>query len=119
MIESLIVVGLVTLLGVAGWAMTATAESLLRAGIGLAVVGFAYGIPTAIVYHWRLYRSLVRCDRLPPRWWLQPTALHDRIPPEDRRGVLAWGAIGGSGFLVIVLGIVLTATGVWRMLMAT
>ena len=118
MIESLIVVGLVTLFCVAGWATMASAESLLQVGIGLAAIGFAYGIPTAIVYHWRLYRSLSRAGRLPPRWWHQPTALHDRIPGADRAGVLFWGAIGGSGFLVIVLGIVLTAAGVWRTLAA-
>jgi len=116
LIESLISLGLVVLFCVVGWAFVASAESLLWGGIGLAVFGFLYGIPAAVVYHWLLYRSLVRIDRLPPRWWLQPTALHDRIPPEDRRGVFAWGGIGGSGFLVIVLGIVLTSIGLWRTL---
>lgn len=116
MIESLISLGLVVLFCVVGWAFVASAESLLLGGIGLAAVGFLYGIPAAAVYHWLLYRSLVRCDRLPARWWLQPTALHDDIPREDRRGVFVWGAIGGSGFLVIVLGIILTSIGLWRTL---
>ena len=115
MLESLISLGLVLLFCVLGWALGASTESLVWGGMGLAVVGFAYGIPAAIVYHWRLYRSLSRCGRLPERWWLQPTALHDLIPPSDRRGVFVWGALGGSGFLVIVLGILLTSIGLWRM----
>ena len=116
MLESLISLGLVALFCVIGWAFVASAESLIWGGIGLAAVGFAYGIPTAIVYHWRLYRSLVRCGRLPARWWLQPTAYHGLMPPEDRTGVFIWGALGGSGFLLIVLGIVLTSIGLWRTL---
>jgi hypothetical protein len=116
LVESLISLGLIVLLCVVGWALGATADSLIWGGIGLAAVGFGYGIPAAIVYHWRLYRSLVRCDRLPVRWWLQPTAHHDLIPPEERGGVLVWGALGGSGFLMIVVGIVLTSTGLWRTL---
>ncbi len=116
MIESLISLGLVVLFCVVGWGFVASAESLLWGGIGLAAVGFLYGIPAAIVYHWLLYRSLVRCDRLPPRWWLQPTALHDRIPAEDRPRVFVWAGIGGSGFLVIVVGIILTSIGLWRTL---
>ena len=32
---------------------------MIWGGIGLAAVGFAYGIPSAIVYHWMLYRSLL------------------------------------------------------------
>ncbi len=38
-------------------------------GIGLAALGFGFGIPTAIVDHWLLYRSLSRAERLPERWW--------------------------------------------------
>ena len=116
MIESLISLGLIVLLCVVGWALGASAEALIRGGIGLAAVGFGYGIPAAIVYHWRLHRSLQRCGRLPRRWWLQPTTHHDLIPLEERTGVLFWGGIGGSGFLMIVVGIVLTSTGLWRTL---
>ena len=54
--------------------------------------------------------------RLPERWWLSPTSHHDLIPAGDRRFVLVWGTIGGSGFLVIVLGIVVITVGLWRML---
>lgn len=116
MFEIAISTALIGLFCLMGWAVQAGSETLIYAGIGFAVVGFGYGIPTAIVYHWRLYRSLLRCDRLPARWWLQPTALHDRIPAGDRRGVLTWGAIGGSGFVIIVVGILLTSVGLWRTL---
>jgi len=114
--ESLISLGLVIFFCVIGWAFGASADSLIWGGIGLAVLGFAYGIPTAIVYHWRLHRSLLRYGRLPVRWWLNPTAHHDLIPRDEQTGVLIWGALGGSGFLVIVLGIVLTSIGLWRTL---
>lgn len=116
MIESLIGVGLFSLFCVIGWAVGADPEALMWGGMGLAAAGFAYGIPTAIVYHWLLYRSLVRANRLPARWWLSPTSHHDRVPPGDRRRVFVWGALGGSGFLVIVMGIVLTTVGLWRTL---
>jgi hypothetical protein len=115
-VESLIGLALVALFCLIGWAVGADPESLIRAGMGLAAVGFLYGIPTAVVYHWLLYRSLAREDRLPRRWWLSPTSHHDLVPREDRRGVFVWGAVGGSGFVVIVAGILLTTIGLWRML---
>lgn len=116
MVESLISLGLVILFCVVGWAVNAGAESMIWGGVGLAALGFAYGIPTAIVYHWLLYRSLVRCDRLPARWWLSPTSHHDLIPRDERAGVFIWGALGGTGFGVIVLGILITSIGLWRTL---
>jgi hypothetical protein len=117
-VESLISLGFILLFCVVGWAANAGAEMMIWGGVGLAAFGFAYGIPTAIVYHWKLYRSLVRAERLPDRWWLSPTSHHDRIPPEDRARVYLWGAIGGTGFLVIVLGIIVTSIGLWRTLVS-
>jgi len=116
--EILIGLGAIGLFCLVGWAVGAAPDSLIRGGAGLVAFGFAYGIPTAVVYHWRLYRSLVRADRLPPRWWLSPTSHHDALPSEDRRGVLVWGALGGSGFVVILLGIGLISIGLWRILAA-
>jgi hypothetical protein len=118
LVEILIGALLVGLFFLMGWATQAGAENLIFAGLGFAAIGFAYGIPTAVVYHYRLYRSLLACDRLPARWWLQPTSLHDRIPRQDRAGVFIWGAIGGSGFVSILVGIVLTSLGLWRTLSA-
>lgn len=118
MFETLISVGLVVLFCVIGFALNAGGETLIWGGIGLAAAGFAYGIPAAIVYHWRLHASLSRANRLPPRWWLNPTSLHAQIPREDRFRVLLWGGLGGSGFLIIVLGILLTSIGLWRTLVS-
>jgi hypothetical protein len=116
MLESLIGLGLVSLLGLVAWAANADAEALIRSGMALASAGFAFGIPTAIVYHWRLRASLVRAQRLPRGWWISPTRHHGLVPIAERRGVLVWGALGGSGFVVIVLGLVLTSIGLWRLL---
>jgi len=112
--ETLIGLGVVFLFCVLAWAARASAEALLVGGLGLAGLGFAYGIPTALVYHWLLHRSLSRVGRLPDRWWLSPTSHHALLPTEDRGSVLFWAGVGGSGFLVIVVGIVLTALGLWR-----
>lgn len=114
MFETLIGLGVVVVFCVLGWAAKASAEALLIGGLGLAALGFAYGIPTAMVYHWLLHRSLSRHGRLPKRWWISPTSHHALVPPEERGSVLLWAALGGSGFLVIVLGIVLTSLGLWR-----
>ena len=114
MFEALISLGVVVVFCVLTFAAKASAEAVLVGGLGLAAVGFAYGIPTAIVYHWLLHRSLVRHDRLPPRWWLSPTSHHELVPSADRPRILLWAGIGGSGFLVVVLGILVTSIGLWR-----
>ena len=116
MFETLLSLGFVILFSVLAWAVNADSEAMIWGGIGLVAIGFAYGIPTAIVYHWMLYRSLLRADRLPHRWWISPTAHHGLVPRADRRFVFVWGAIGGTGFLVIVLGILVTGIGLWRTL---
>ena len=116
MVESLISLGFVFLFCVIGWAVNAGAEAMIWGGMGLAAIGFLYGIPTAIVYHWMLYRSLSRAQRLPERWWLSPTSHHGLIPRDERSCVFIWGAIGGTGFLVIVMGILVTSIGLWRTL---
>lgn len=115
MFEALIGLSVVVVFCLLAWAATATAEALLIGGLGLAAIGFAYGIPTALVYHWLLHRSLSRHGRLPERWWLSPTSHHGLLPAEDRGPVLLWAAIGGTGFLVVVLGILLTSLGLWRL----
>jgi hypothetical protein len=112
--ETLIGAGLVVVFCVLAWAVGAAAETLIVAGISIAAFGFAYGLPAAFVYHWLLHRSLARAGRLPKRWWLSPTSHHELVPPRDRPRVLVSAAIGGSGFFVIVLGIVLTSLGLWR-----
>lgn len=118
MVESLISLAFVFLFCVIGWAVNAGAEAMIWGGIGLAALGFGYGLPTAAVYHWMLYRSLARAERLPNHWWLSPTSHHDLIPRNERLGVFVWGALGGTGFLVIVMGIIVTSIGLWRTLIS-
>jgi len=55
-------------------------------------------------------------DRLPARWWLSPTSHHGLVRREQRRRIYLWGTTGGTGFLVIVLGILLTSVGLWQLL---
>lgn len=112
--ETLIGLGIIVLFCALALAAYASVETLLMGGLGLAALGFAYGIPTALIYHWLLHQSLSRVGKLPARWWLSPTSHHGLIPAEDRRRVLLWAAVGGSGFVVIVLGILLTTLGLWR-----
>lgn len=116
MFEALISLGIILVFSVVAWAANAGAEAMVWGGVALSALGFAYGIPTAIVYHFLLYRSLVRANRLPDRWWLSPTAHHDLISRDERRSVYVWGAVGGTGFGVIVLGILVTGVGLWRLL---
>ena len=116
MVEAVISLAFVALFSLVAWATGADPDGLIWGGIGLSMIGFAYGIPTAIVYHWLLYRALVEVDRLPARWWLSPTSHHGLVPREQRRWIYLWGMIGGTGFLVIVLGILLTSVGLWQLL---
>ena len=118
MLETLISLGIVLLFSVVAWAANAGAEATVWGGVAISTIGFVYGIPSAIIYHWLFYRSLVRVDRLPDRWWISPTSHHGLLPRDERRGVYVWGAIGGTGFLVIVLGILVTSVGLWRLLAA-
>jgi hypothetical protein len=114
-IESLLVVALVTLLGVgyAAWALVPV-DALLLLGVQLVAAGLLFGVPTGAVYHLALRRSLVRAGSLPRRWWLRPTSLHGRIPASDRARVLGWCFAGAAGFFVTVLGCALVALGAVR-----
>lgn len=97
------------------WAASADPVVLFQVGGFLVAAGFAFGVPTGLVYHWALYRALTSVDALPSRWWLRPTSLHHAIPSERRAWVLGWCYAGASGFLVIVFGIPLGAAAAWRL----
>jgi hypothetical protein len=115
-VEGWIALGLLALLGVLGGALAAPAEALFVAGLSVAVAGLGFGVPTGLVYHVALRRVLLEAGRLPPRWWIQPTALHDEIPPEARPWVLGWCYAGAAGFLVSMLGCALLAIAALRTL---
>jgi len=100
----------------AGWSLVPL-DVLLFAGIQLVVAGLVFGVPTGLAYHVALGRSLQRAGRLPPRWWLQPTRLHDRIPAQDRARVLAWCYAGAAGFVVTAVGCALGALAAARLVL--
>lgn len=116
MTESLLAGGLVAAMLVAAAALTASAETWVWAGLWLAVAGLVFGVPTGLVYHVELHRALRGSEALVAGWWWRPTALHPRIPRPARRRVLGWCFAGAAGFVVSVLGCVVSALGLFRAL---
>jgi hypothetical protein len=112
--EGWLALGLLAALGALALAMAAPPELLLVAGFWTAALGLAFGVPTGFVYHVALRASLCEVGRLPPRWWLRPTALHGAIPDGARRRVLAWCYAGAAGFVVSLFGCVLLAFAAYR-----
>lgn len=112
MIETLGVLALVALLTVVGvLGPIVPPDRWLVAGAVLTAVGLATGVPTGLGYHVALYRRLRAHTSLPPRWWLDPVALHPELRERERRGVLTWFTLGGIGFAVVVLGCALCVLG--------
>jgi hypothetical protein len=105
-IESALVVGTLLLLtaGSLAWAALSPATLLVA----------AFGLPTGLVYHVELRRSLLRTGRLPRRWWLHPTAHHRGVAPDDAPRVLAWCRAGALGCGVVFLGCAVAALGAWK-----
>ena len=60
MLEALIVVGIVSLMGAMGGLAMLPWEPLFTWGGILIAVGHAFGVPTGVVFHVLLYRSLAR-----------------------------------------------------------
>jgi hypothetical protein len=114
-LEALLALGILTGFGGVSLLLTAGPESVLLAGLWLIAGGLAFGIPTGLVYHLELRRSLARVGALPARWWLHPTALHDRVPPRDRRRVLGWCGAGALGFAVTLAGILVVTAAALRL----
>lgn len=114
MIEAWVALGLLALLGAAGATLVIGPETLLLAGFWISAGGLGFGVPTGLLYHLALRRALLRAGRLPRRWWLRPTALHDAIPPAERLRVLGWCGAGAAGFAISLLGCVLVAIGAFR-----
>jgi hypothetical protein len=115
-LETLLAALLLMTLGATALALTSAADALVVAGVWIVAAGLAFGVPTGLLYHVALHRSLTRAGTLPPRWWLRPTTLHDRIPADDRGRVLGWCAAGAAGFGVTVVGMIVMAVGAIRML---
>ena len=80
------------------------ALGVLAIGAGCTMLGLVVGLPGSIGYHVALGRTLAGRGALPSRWWLNPTALHARLTPAERRVVMPWFYTGAAGFVVVVLG---------------
>lgn len=76
-------------------------------GVWVTVLGAILGIPTGAIYHLQLYRILRARDQLPPGWYWQPISLNQRLTPWERPRVLPWCYVGGVGFMLMVLGLVI------------
>jgi len=88
--------------------------TLVVMGFWTAAAGLAFGVPTGAVYHLALRSALLRAQRLPARWWLNPTSLHDELSEPVRTRVLAWCYAGAAGFFVTIAGCGLVAIAAWR-----
>jgi hypothetical protein len=114
MLEALLLVALLLGFGALAVLLAVAPPTLLVAGFWLAVAGLAFGVPTGLLYHIELRRSLLSRDRLPSRWWLRPTSLHGEIAEADRFRVLAWCYAGAAGFLLSIAGCALVAVAAVR-----
>lgn len=108
-LEAALFVACLIALGATAMLLAIAPATLLVAGFWLTLAGLAFGVPTGLLYHVELRRSLLARDRLPPRWWLRPTSLHGEIRETDRARVLGWCYAGAAGFLVSMAGCVLAA----------
>jgi hypothetical protein len=116
-IEALLVVVAVASLCAGAWAWTSVPPyALLAVGAWLVAGGLACGLPTGVVYHLVLRRSLLALGVLPRRWWLHPLALHPLLPTEDAPRVLLWCRLGALGCAIAFIGCAVFALGAFRML---
>jgi hypothetical protein len=83
-------------------------------GLALLALGASAGIPASILYHVQLRRRLLARRALPPRWWLSPVPLHERLHESERRAVMPWFYAGAASFLLMVLGGLLALIAAWR-----
>ena len=99
---------------VAGAAVLAAVPwpSLLVAGMITAGAGLVFGVATGFWYHVALGRAVLATTSLPPRWWLRPATLHERLDAAARRYVMPWFYAGAVGFFVTVVGLALVALSV-------
>ncbi len=86
-------------------------ENLFGAGMWVTAAGFLIGVPTGFVYHVRLYQALKPRGELPPGWFWRPLRFNERLRSEERPTVMSWCYIGGLGFAVICLGLLLMGAG--------
>jgi hypothetical protein len=112
--EAFIALVLLAAFGVLAALFAISPATLVVLGFWIAAAGLALGVPTGAVYHVALRNALLRAGRLPSRWWLNPTSLHDALPDTVRTRVLGWCYAGAAGFLVTITGCALVAIAAFR-----
>jgi hypothetical protein len=101
---ALVVVGLVTagIIALIGHAITS--QAAVAAGLVAIALGLAVGLTTGFWYHVLLHRILSPRMRLPGRWWLSPSRLHQHLTAAEWRRITPWYRLGGMGFMLCVAG---------------
>ena len=118
MLEAGLVIGAIAALSGSVWAWTAVPpDALLALGFWGVAAGLGFGLPTGLLYHIQLRRSLLALGRLPQRWWLHPIALHPLLPAEDVFRVMAWCRLGALLCALAFLGCGIFALGAFRLLL--
>ncbi|MEM8608681.1 MAG: hypothetical protein AAGF92_16370 [Myxococcota bacterium] len=87
-------------------------QTLYYNGIWVTAIGFCLGIPTGVVYHVRLYRTLHPRGVLPPGWYWSPIRYNRLLQLAERSRVMFWCYAGAFGFAVICIGLILMGGGV-------
>ncbi len=88
---------------------------LVVASLALVALGSVVGLPCGVWYHVVLRRELLQRGDLPKGWLWQPTHQHRLLDAAARARVQRWFALGGAGFVLIVVGALLgvLALAVW------
>lgn len=115
MIETLLVLCTLAALVVGGTAsITLPAHYLILGGIGALALGAVVGIPAGIYYHVVLRRLLLMHGPLPERWWLHPVQLHETLSDDEQRRFMPWFYVGGTGFVLTIVGAITAILGFLR-----
>jgi len=105
--ELILVAIVLAFLSMLGLANMVSARTLFEVSIWLVVGGFALSIPTGVVYHVLLHRTLAPRGELEKGWIWRPIQHISALEGSDRRRIVPWVYVSGSGFVLIVLGLVL------------
>lgn len=105
MFELLIGIAIVVFLaGTALFLFFVPADMVLFIGSVLVALGLAVGLPTGLMYHFKLFKELKPMG-IPIKTWLWfPTRMHDLLAPSQKDYVLGFFYWGAFGFLVIMVG---------------
>jgi hypothetical protein len=87
-------------------------DTLYRGGIWVTAAGFLIGVPTGFIYHVRLYQVLSPRGELPKGWFWRPLRYNACLRREERNSVMSWCYVGGFGFAVICVGLLMMGAGV-------